>query len=198
MRGTRLFAAGTAAVLATALLAAAGPGVSRGTYPDKPPLKHTGGFGEPTCRQCHLGAEPNSPGGALSITGVPDVYRPGETYRLTVRVARAEMVVGGFQLAARFADGAAAGRQAGTLRAVDGRAQVARDTASGVRYASQTRPGAEQTAHWAAEWSLDWTAPASAAGPVVFHLAANAGNGDESALGDFVYWREAIAGAAGP
>ena len=198
MRGTRLFAAGTAAVLATALLGAARPDVSRGAYPDKPPLKHTGGFGEPTCVQCHLGAEPNAAGGTLSITGVPDAFRPGETYRLTVRVARAEMVVGGFQLAARFADGVAAGRQAGTLRAVDERAQVTTDTVSGVQYASQTKPGAEQTAHWAAEWSLDWTAPATSAGPVVFHLAANAGNGDESPLGDFVYWKEAVARAAGP
>ncbi|HEU0054009.1 MAG TPA: choice-of-anchor V domain-containing protein [Longimicrobium sp.] len=189
-RGARIFAAGLLSAAATALLAAAGPTRGHGAYPDKPPLAHTGGFGEPTCLQCHVGGEPNAAGGTLAITGVPASYRPGETYRLTVRMTRPEMVTGGFQLSSRFAEGAAAGRQAGALRAVDGRAQVAVDSTSGVQYASHTKPGTEQTAHWATEWALDWTAPAEGSVAVIFHLAANSTNGDESPIGDFVYWTQ--------
>ncbi len=65
-------------------------------------------------------------------------YRAGERYTLAVSLRRGEMETAGFQLAARLAGGAAAGRQAGALRAI-------------------------------------------------FHLAANAGNGDGSQLGDLVY-----------
>ncbi len=39
----------------------------------------------------------------------------------------------------------------------------------------------------AAHWRIRWTAPAHPRGAVVFHLAANAANDDESPLGDFIY-----------
>ena len=194
MARTRITPGGTGAALgaalAVALLAAAAPDEGHGRYPDRAPPAHTGGFGEPSCRQCHFDGEPEAPDGQLTVAGVPEVYRPGGTYRVTVRVAKPEMLVGGFQLAARFAEGPLRGKQAGSLRALDGRAQVVVDSASGVQYASHTKPGTEQTAHWAAEWALEWTAPAEASGPVVFHAAANAANGDESQLGDFVYLKE--------
>ena len=94
---------------------------------------------------------------------------------------------GGFQLAARFTEGAAAGRQAGVLRAPDERVKVTEGTLGGVQYVSQTRPGIQLTAAGRIEWAVEWTAPPSAAGPVVFHAAGNAANGDESQFGDFVY-----------
>lgn len=182
MRVTRPILAGAAAVASLAVLAAAAPDAARGRYPDRPPFAHTGGFGEPTCHVCHFDSDVNAAGGQLTVSGAPEAYRPGETYRVVVRIARPEMLMGGFQLSARFADGA----QAGTLRAADARAQVAAGE-RGVQYASHTRPGMEQTSQWAAEWALEWTAPASAAGPVVFHASGNAGNGDGSQIGDFVY-----------
>jgi hypothetical protein len=186
MRVTRSILAGAAAVASLSVLAAAAPDAGRGRYPDRPPFAHTGGFGEPTCHVCHFDSDVNAAGGRFTVSGAPEAYRAGETYRIVVRIARPEMLMGGFQLSARFADGSAAGRQAGTLRATDARAQVAADE-RGVQYASHTRPGLEQTSHWAAAWALEWTAPASAAGPVVIHASGNAGNGDGSQVGDFVY-----------
>jgi hypothetical protein len=36
-------------------------------------------------------------------------------------------------------------------------------------------------------WLFRWTAPSESGGPVVFHVAANAANFDDSPLGDFIY-----------
>ena len=57
----------------------------------------------------------------------------------------------------------------------------------GVQYASPVRPGIQLTAAGRIEWVIEWTAPATAAGPVVFHAAGNAANGDESQFGDFIH-----------
>jgi hypothetical protein len=40
-------------------------------------------------------------------------------------------------------------------------------------------------------WTIDWTAPAAAASPVQFNVAANASNNDDSPLGDYIYLRSA-------
>ena len=74
-------------------------------YPDGAPPAHTGGFGESTCQACHFGSELNEPGGLLTIEGVPEVYRAGQAYQLTVQLTKPAMASGGFQLAARLADG---------------------------------------------------------------------------------------------
>ena len=183
-----------AVLLATgALLAALPPRALAGAYPDRPPPAHTGGFGEPTCRACHFDAPPDAPGGRIVLSGIPARYAPGATYRVTVAVEREGMALAGFQLAARFADGA----QAGALRAVDARAQVGEGAAPGVRYAEHTRAGTTVEAPGRAAWTVEWTAPAAAAGPVAFHAAANAADGDASQLGDFVY-ADSAASAPGP
>ena len=183
-RQALLFAgAGAAAVLA---LVAVPPRRARASFPDTPPLAHTGGFGEPTCRACHFDGDLNAEGGGITLAGIPAAYRPGERYRITITLRRGEMKRGGFQLAARFAEGRMAGRQAGSLRATDERAKVTA-TPSGVQYASQTRPGIQVSEGGRIEWAVEWTAPTDATAPVVFHAAANAANGDESQFGDFIY-----------
>lgn len=184
-KGWKAGAAAGAAALALLWLS---PEPARGrAFPDAPPTARTGGFGEQTCRQCHFSGDENEPGGRLSLGGVPAQYRPGERYRIVVSLERGEMQVGGFQLSARFAEGASAGRQAGKLAAVDERAKVTADSTSGVEYASHSRPGIQLTAEGKIEWTVEWTAPDSPGGPVVFHAAGNAGDGDSSPLGDLVY-----------
>ena len=54
--------------------------------------------------------------------------------------------------------------------------------------ASQVEPFAVPTAIW----KLSWRAPESADSAVVFHLTANAGDGDESPFGDNIYRLEII------
>ena len=170
-----------AAVGAPLALAAARP-----RFPVAPPPAHTGGFGEPTCESCHMGNALNDPAGAVELRGVPAAgYEPGRAYRVTVLVRRAGMGAGGFEVAARGLASADSGRTAGTWRALDER--VAITTQGGVAYAHHTELGAEPSAD-SASWTLEWTAP-STPGRVVFHVAANAANGDRSQFDDYVYAR---------
>lgn len=163
-------------------------------YSDRPPLAHTGGFGEPTCRACHFDQPLNAPNGSLAIEGLPNAYTAGQRYRLTVRLQRPEMGRGGFQLSARFASGA----QAGSLRAADEqRATIVQVDSTGVQYAAHTRAGTEPVAPDTARWVLEWTAPDTTAGPVLVHVAANAANFDASEFGDFIYTAQQRVGAPG-
>lgn len=177
---------GAGAAAALALLALPAERAQAG-FPDGPPLAHTGGFGEPTCRACHFDGDLDVEGGGLALGGIPAAYVSGEPYRITVTLRRGEMKRGGFELAVRFAEGAAAGRQAGSLRALDERVKVTEGTPGGVQYATQARPGVQISEAGKIEWVVEWTAPSPAEGPVVFHAAANAANGDASQFGDFVY-----------
>jgi hypothetical protein len=107
---------------------------------------------------------------------------------LAVTLRRAGMLRAGFQLAARFAEGERAGTQAGSLEPADQRAKVLRDSTSRVLYVEHTFAGTT-VAGDSARWILHWTAPAEAHGAVVFHVAANAANDDDSPFGDFIYAR---------
>jgi hypothetical protein len=153
-------------------------------YMDGAPAGFSGGFGEESCHACHFHNALDSGPGRAALAGIPERFEPDETYLVTVTLTRPEMKLGGFQLTARFKDG---GAQAGTLSPAPGEEDrvgiVAQDA---VQYASQRRKGTALTEANTAAWRLMWTAP-RADGPVVFHVAANAANGDETAEGDFVH-----------
>lgn len=146
----------------------------------------TGGFGEMTCHQCHWDNPLNDPAGRLTLDGVPDVYTPGEQYLITVMLARPGTGRAGFQLAARE-DGINmnSGSDAGLLQPGDGTSETVHDDAKRVTYLQHSPAAAEVTTSGAATWKFRWTAPTE--GPVAFHVAANAANGDDSPLGDYVY-----------
>ena len=157
---------------------------ARAAYDARPPLAHTGGFGEPSCRECHFDG-PTRPPTALSLGGVPDRYRPGGVYTLEVSIHDTTARVGGFQLAARIAEGPRSGTQAGTLCAADSSVAVVADTVTGVQYAFHAGARSADSL----QWQLRWRAPAEDLGPVVFHVAANSGNDDDSMLGDVIILR---------
>jgi len=148
-----------------------------------PPAAHTGGFGEPTCHECHAEFDVNALGGRVELEGLPAAYEPGRSYAVVVSLHSSEMAAAGFQMSARFDDG----RPAGTLVAAESRVTVV--DSAGVPYAQHapqgTRPGTPEVARWAVEW----VAPATG-GRVRFHVAANSANGDNSPFGDLVYTAE--------
>ena len=152
--------------------------------PDFPPLAHTGGFGEPTCAQCHTGDPVNSPGGALTLDSLPARWRPGATYRVVVTLRHDSLARAGFEIAARFLDGSQAG---GFAPADTAMTRVSADTAAThVQFAHHTRAGTRAAVQGReASWALFWTAPRRR-DAVVFHAAAVAANDDESNLGDYV------------
>lgn len=182
--GPRVGIAALTLTVVTGLLTVPGGG---GAYLDGAPAAHTGGFGEPTCHSCHLGSSIDDPDGSLEISA-PESFLPGEEYPLVVRVRHPRLERGGFQLSARFLRGLDAGRQAGVLIPGPGTEIVEEE---GIRYARHTPDGADPSAEREMKWRLVWRAPAEARSPVVFHVAANAANHDDSELGDLVYRGEA-------
>lgn len=157
--------------------------VSAFLYRDGPPPGFSGGFGEDHCQACHFGDTLNAKPGSLTISA-PRHYSPGATYTLTVTLTRPGMVIGGFQLTARFEEG---GAQAGTMAATHGdRDRIKVTTDRGVQYAYHQRPGTALTGRNMVRWTLRWTAPAGG-GSVRFSAAANAANEDDSQFGDYVY-----------
>jgi hypothetical protein len=124
------------------------------------------------------------PPGSLGLV-VPAPYVPGAEHVVEIRLRRPDLARAGFQLAVRHAAGEAAGGQAGHL-APSG-PDTAVSEAGGVLYLGHATAGTRAEGG-VAVWRVRWTAPAGdAAGPVIFHAAANAGNDDESELGDAVY-----------
>ncbi|NIM50689.1 MAG: hypothetical protein GTN62_10090 [Gemmatimonadales bacterium] len=120
------------------------------------------------------------------------MFTAGAGYLITITLERPGLGRGGFQLAARFADGPGGGQQAGTLRPLDGRVQVTKQEVTAVQYAHQTEAGTSLTSPDKAKWILEWTAPPTASGTVVFHVAGNAANDDASELGDFIYIQQLL------
>ncbi len=177
------FTIGVAAALAAAGLAPSA--VSMGAQPtlSNTPLGRTGGFGEPTCVECHSEFELNPEGGSLEVTGLPTVYESGRRYPLTVVLEGEGMTKGGYQAAVRFSLGPRAGQQAGVLVSPDTRSEV-RDSV-GISYGQHTAQGAEVTSRDRIEWTIHWTAPDDTS-RVVLHVSANSANGDASPLGDWV------------
>jgi hypothetical protein len=164
-------------------------------YTDGAAPGRTGGFGGPTCHACHTGAMLNAPGGELTISGLPERYTPGETYRITVELKRPELERGGFSLASRFASGVLARSQAGAWQSSDPRVVFYPDVQTKVRYAQHSAIGSRARVAGTLRWELDWKAPPEAE-PVQFNIAANASNNDASPLGDVVYAREVTVPAA--
>lgn len=162
-------------------------------YLDGPPPGHTGGFGEPTCRACHVEGPADGAAPSLALLGAPERWEPGATYPLEVVLSRPGLEAGGFQLAARFTGGADGGRQAGGLAPVG--ARVAVIDSAGILYAEHARGGTRAGRPDTVRWRVAWTAPVGASGAVAFHVAANAANDDDSEFGDRIVTLEAESAA---
>jgi hypothetical protein len=146
-----------------------------------PPPGTTGGFGEPTCAQCHFDVEHPDPQGLLEVEGFPQSWQPDKRYIVTLRLRRPGMGRVGFELAIRFANG----KQAGTLTPTDDR--TATETANGITYAYQTAAGAELPRANRDTWHLEWLAPSAPTQTIMLHAVGNAADGDDSQFGDHIY-----------
>jgi hypothetical protein len=157
-----------------------------GPYPNV-----TGGFGERSCHLCHLDNPVNAPGGTLTLSGVPATYALGQTYAITVSLAREGMRRGGFEIASRFAGGKQNGKQAGSWKVPDARLQLIPGAVDkSLTFVQHNLQGSRTATPGSNTWTIEWTAPSPAPGSgstVQFNVAANASNNDDSALGDYIY-----------
>ena len=161
-------------------------------YREGPAASVTGGFGEPSCRECHFDQPLNDASGRLSLRGVPDRYRDRQPYQITITLDRPGMTRGGFEISARFASGAQRGKQAGSWRPLDDRVQIVRsETDSALLFVQHNGSGSAIANPGSASWTMEWAAPESGLDVVQFNVAANASNDDASALGDYIYVQEA-------
>jgi len=168
----------------TAVADSGGPPRSRAGVPS------VGGVAAETdCADCHADFALNT-GGSVQITGAPNLYTPGSTYDITVRVTSSNTTgfAGrgwGFELTAiRMSDGTGAG----TFTTVAGQNTgiiSGTNTMSTRRYIEQTDP--RYGTSGPVDFQIRWTAPNPGIGAVSLFTAAVAANGDGSESGDWVY-----------
>lgn len=143
---------------------------------------------ENNCTACHSSAPVNSGPGAVSITGVPANYLPGQTIPLTVTVSDPDAVIYGFQMVAINRNG----ENAGTFvvpAANPQPLQVISGFVNGTerRYIEHTVSGVTPTVFGSKSWTFNWTAPSERIGKIGFYAAGNGANSDSSTGGDQIY-----------
>ena len=166
-----------------ALAAQQMPNSSQGPRPG-----HTGAFGEPSCRSCHYDYELNEPGATIRLNSLPSIYEPERRYALQLVVQHAQLKRGGFQVTARFENGAPAGK----LEPAD-TTLLRIQQLHGIDYLSHTGAGSDEVRGDSVVWQFNWVAPRSDQ-RVVFSTAVNVANQDASELGDRIYTRSFLSG----
>jgi hypothetical protein len=130
------------------------------------------------CLSCHFDSPDPSGSESLTIEGLPQRPEPGRSYSLTLGLRDATLKNAGFMLSVTAGD-----EPAGALHAVDSSTETA-----GAK-ARQTRAGTAPAEPGRSVWHLTWTAPARIDVPIRFDLWGNAGNDDQSPLGDTLHHR---------
>ena len=156
-------------------------GISGIQYSSQPPQGHTGADGS-NCTNCHGGFPVNSPGGNVTVSGLPTSgYIPSQAYNfsLTITHSAANRLRWGFAIVARNA----AGQNIGTFSSTNPNAAI--------NGAELTHNNAVSTSAQASYTytNLKWTAPPSPGtndNIVTFYYAGNAANGGSSS-GDYIY-----------
>jgi hypothetical protein len=154
--------------------------ISRGAPPDR------NGLNGQFCTACHRTNVLNSPGGSVSVSGMPSAWIPGQVYALRVMIVREGSARWGFEMSAVDASGQQAGE---FIAGPDGRSQVV--TAADVNgrqiqfithTSVGTGPGRTNI------FEISYRAPSNAGlGDIRFNLAGNAANGNNANTGDFIY-----------
>ena len=123
-------------------------------YSFKPPAK-TGAAGAPdngeTCISCH-GSSGN---GSLVVSNLPNQYKSGEKYTLSIKLSQSGRQRWGFILTALDQNG----NQAGTFESNDAKTQVF--SANGRQYIGHTSSGTAAGQSNSNTWLMDWIAPAA-------------------------------------
>jgi uncharacterized repeat protein (TIGR01451 family) len=151
-----------------------------------PPAGYTGAPGEEpeACAECHV--PPDAGTGKILITA-PQTYVPGQTYPITVTHTNTDQtrLRWGFELT--VLDNA--DEKAGNLQNTDGLTQVLNNQGPGGarQYIEHTSVGTFVGQQNGANWTFNWTAPATDIGPVTFYAAGNQANNDGNTSGDYIY-----------
>ena len=149
----------------------------------------SGGFGEQSCHSCHFDYDLNIEEGELELRGLADEIESGKEYELEVFVSRPDLGAAGFQLTARFEDGSQAGEFVLNEQVI-----LTPNTPGDVEYLQHAIRNIHPD-NGSKLWLFTWKAPENTDQPIIFNLAGNAANGDESAFGDYILVRELVVGS---
>ena len=144
--------------------------------------------GESNCTSCHGDFAANTGGGSIMIanTGMTNwQYTPGQTYPITVTVAKTGMPLFGVGVECLTASNTNAGTFAITNTAST---RLLSATVSGVSRINVTHTLNGGLAANSKAFTFNWTAPAAGTGPVKFYFSGIASNNDGSEAGDYVYF----------
>src|SRR5229473_2831408 len=167
-----------------------------------PPIKRTGApvDGGDTCTLCHTSFPLNDDsGGSIVVRANP--YTPGLKQMIEVEVNHPTAMRFGFQLTARLASDET--KEAGVFTADDSiRVRCDSTPASdapcngALEFAEHKQPTTNNGNPGPRTFLIEWTPPATAAGPVVFYAAGNCANGNGNPTGDHIYTTKAMISAA--
>ena len=126
------------------------------------------------CSNCHFDNAAIHDSPALSIVGLPERPKPGESYELTIHFDDPDAVIAGFQMLASAAN------PPGTFATAAANLEY---IGAAVR-STEPRPNDNGV-----RWQLTWTAPETPGTDVTFFIAAMGANDDGSPFGDRVHFR---------
>ena len=147
----------------------------------------TGSPSELTCRDCHSDFAANSGGGSIAISNVGMTnwqYTPGQTYAITVTVAKSGMGMFGLGVECLTTANANAGTFVITNAAST---QLKSATVSGVSRVNVVHQLNGGVAANSKAFTFNWTAPAAGTGTVKFYYAGIAADNSGDEAGDYVY-----------
>ena len=147
-----------------------------------PPAGRTGAPGETTCSSCHDGAVSN---GQFTISA-PQGYVPGQTYQITVTHSTTDLtrMRWGFELTALINSN---NTKAGDLALINTLTTRLRNNAgpgSARQYVEQNGGGTFVGQTLGANWTFNWTAPATNVGPITMYAAGIQADNDGDTGGD--------------
>lgn len=144
--------------------------------------------GESNCTSCHGDFTANTGGGSITITNTGMTnwqYTPGQTYPITVTVAKAGMPLFGVGVECLTASNTNAGTFAITNSAST---RLLSATVSGVSRVNVTHQMNGGLAANSKAFTFNWTAPAAGTGTVKFYFSGIAADNDGGEGGDYVYF----------
>ncbi len=168
-----------AAVGVTGLFTGKGVMPTVSSFSGGPPAGFSGAPDENNCAACHFGSNPS---GQFAILDAPVSYSLGQTYQLRIRhtTADSSRKRWGFEMTAL-----AGQSPAGTFSNLANSTQII--TQDGRFYIEHTSTGSFAGQTGGAQWTVNWTAPSTAIGPVTLYAAGNQANNDGTPDGDQLY-----------
>jgi len=151
------------------------------TKPDQPELGRTNAPGESNCSvNCHTGGSNpiNNAGINFNFNGNNPAYTPGNSYAVIISNTDAGGVKFGFESTSLTIP---------PLNSAAGTFTVTNATTTGSGTFNSRNYIHHKDATSSNSWSFTWNAPATNVGDVVFYVASNAANGDNTNQGDNIY-----------